>query len=80
MIEENKIVTLDNNDQYLILGRETIDTTSFLIGIKIVENKYINDFKLFAETKKNEDVYLEEIQDQELIKTVVNSYILSNIN
>ena len=80
MIEENKIVTLDNNDRYLILGRETIDTTSFLIGIKIVENKYINDFKLFAETKKNEDVYLEEIQDQELIKTVVNSYILSNIN
>ena len=79
MINENKIVTLENNEKYLILNKEIIDKKEFIIGIKIENEKYTNEFKFFIESKKNEEVLLEEIQDEELIKVIVNSYILNNI-
>lgn len=79
MILENKIVTLENNEQYLILSKEKIKDNSFLIGIKIEDEKYINDFKIFLEETKNDKVYLSIIEDEELIKVVVNAYLLEKI-
>ena len=76
---KNKIVTLDNEEKYLILEKEKIDDKEFLIGIKIINDKYFNEFKFFMENKKNDETYLEEIKDENLIKVIVDSYILSNI-
>lgn len=75
-----KIVSLDNNEKYLMLLEENIENKKFLIGIKIVSDKYTNEFKLFLENKKDDDILLEEIQDEELLKVLVNSYILDNLN
>ena len=79
MILENKIVTLENNEQYLILSKEKIKDNVFLIGIRIENEKYINDFKIFLEEIKNDKVILNIIEDEELIKVVVNAYLLDKI-
>lgn len=75
-----KIVSLDNDEKYLMLLEENVENKKFLIGIKIVSAKYTNEFKLFLEKKKDDDILLEEIQDEELLKVLVNSYILDNLN
>lgn len=79
MIQENKIITLENKDKYLTITKVLIDNKEFVIGIKLVDEKYINEFKFFAEIKKNDEIFLEEITDEALIKIIANSYILSNI-
>lgn len=75
-----KIITLENDRRYLMLLKETVDNKDFLIGVKIVDDKYTNEFKLFLEKKKESEMFLEEIQDEELLKVLVNSYILDNLN
>ena len=79
MIKENKIITLENDEKYLIIAKENIDQNEFVIGIKIVEDKYVNEFKYFIETKKHDEIFLEEITDENIIKIIVDSYVLSNI-
>lgn len=74
-----KVITLDNEDKYLVLLNEKIDKDSFLVGVKIVDDKYTNVFKLFLEKHDKEEVYLEEIKDYELLKVIVNNYLLNNI-
>ncbi len=76
----NKIVVLDNDDKYLIILNEKINNNSFLVGVKIVNEKYTNDFKLFLEKKKDNDIFLEEIEDEDLLKVIVNSFLLKNID
>ena len=75
----NKMITLENNEKYLIILKETIDKDEFLVGVKIVDKKYTNEFKLFLEKNDKEDKCLEEIKDEELLKVVVNNYLLNNI-
>lgn len=76
----NKMITLENNEKYLIILKETIDKDEFLVGVKIVDEKYTNEFKLFLEKNDKEDKILEEIKDEELLKVVVNNYLLNNIS
>ena len=58
---------------------ENIKDNVFLIGIRIEYEKYINDFKIFLEEIKNDKVILNIIEDEELIKVVVNAYLLDKI-
>jgi len=74
-----KIITLDNDSKYLILLENTLDNKKFVIGVKIISDKYTNDFKLFLEKKKDDSSIFEEIQDEELLKVIVNSYILDKM-
>lgn len=76
----NKLITLENNEKYLIILKETIDKDEFLVGVKIVDEKYTNEFKIFLEKNDKEDKFLEEIKDEELLKVVVNNYLLNNIS
>lgn len=76
MIEENKIITLDNNDKYLIITKTTLNNNEFFVGIKIINEKYHNEFKIFTSKTKNSEIYVEEIQDNNLIKLIVDNFIL----
>lgn len=76
----NKIVTLDNDDKYLVFFETKYENNIFYVGVKIVDNKWNNDFKLFLEKKKDDDVYLELIDDSNFLKVLVNKYLLENVN
>ena len=73
----NKIVTLDNEERYLIILEKKVDDKNFLIGIKLQGDKYLNEFKLFLEKKIENVLSFEEIEDEELLKVLVNSYVLN---
>lgn len=76
---ENKIITLDNNEQYFILTKEKIEENTFLIGIKIENDKYLNEFKIFLEETKNDKTNLTILDDEDLIKVIINAYLLERI-
>lgn len=75
-----KIVTLDNKEKYLIILEQKVNDDNFFIGNKIIDNNYTNEFKAFLEKKKENDLFLEEVVDDELLKVLVNSYVLNKLN
>lgn len=75
-----KIVELDNKEKYLIVLEQRINEDNFYIANKLVDDKYTNEFKAFLERKKENDIFLEEVVDEELLKVLVNSYVLNEIN
>ena len=76
---EEKIVTLDNHNQFLIISEQKIENEKIAIGVKLKGTKYENDFCFFREIKKAQDIYFEKIEDEMLIKLIVNHYIVNNI-
>lgn len=78
MLEKNKIITLDNDEHFLIFNDLKIKNEKFLMGVKINNNQYENDFRFFIETNKNNEKYLEEITNESLIKLIVDKFIIDN--
>ena len=76
----NKIITLDNQQKYYIILDKSFDSEKFYIGVKLIENRWINDFKVFLEKKTNDGVFFELIEDEKFLKIIVNDYLLENIN
>lgn len=76
----DKIVTLENEEKFLIITEIKIKNEKFLVGVKVVDERYENDFRFFVENNKNGEKFLEEIKDESLIKLIVDKYILSSFN
>lgn len=75
----DKIITLKNEEKYYIFLDKTFENDKFYIGVKLLDEKLTNDFKVFLENKKNDEVFFELIEDEKLLKVIVNSYVLDNI-
>ena len=80
MIDVNKIVTLETNEKFLIISDIKIKNERFLMGVRVNEGKYENDFRIFTENIKNNERYLEELVDQDLIRLIVDTYVIENSN
>jgi len=76
----NKIITLENQEKYYLVLEKSFDNDKFYVGVKLLENKWTNEFKVFLEKKKDEDIFLELIDDEKILKVIVNDFLLENIN
>lgn len=76
----NKIITLENQEKYYLVLEKNFDNDKFYVGVKLLENKWTNEFKVFLEKKKDEDIFLELIDDEKILKVIVNDFLLENIN
>ena len=75
----DKIITLDNNEKYFIIIEKKYENDLFYVGVRVFDDKWTNDFKLFLEKKNNNEVFLEVINDEKVLKVIVNSYLLESI-
>ena len=76
----NKIITLENDEEFLIIKKVTIKKDEFLIGVRLENNKYLNDFRFFIENNKNGEKFLEEIKDSSLIKLIIDKFLLDSFD
>ncbi len=74
MIKENKIITIESNEKFLIIKNINVSNNNYLVGVKLENDKYVNDFRLFKEIN---DYNIEEIKDENIIKMVIDKYILT---
>lgn len=80
MKDMSKIVKLESGEKFLLFKIFKIQNEKFIAGVKIEDNKYINDFHIFIENNKNGEKYLEEITDPNIIKLIIDNFIINEFN
>lgn len=68
-IRTNTIITLENNEQYMVLNQTEYDGFSYYLVMGLDQNKEIieNNVAIFKEEIDNNDVYIEKVEDSKLI-------------
>ena len=68
-IRTNTIITLENNEQYMVLNQTEYEGFSYYLVMGLDQNKEIieNNVAIFKEEIDNNDVYIEKVEDSKLI-------------
>lgn len=68
-IRTNTIITLENNEQYMVLNQTEYEGFSYYLVMGLNQNKEIieNNVAIFKEEIDNNDVYIEKVEDSKLI-------------
>lgn len=68
-IRTNTIITLENNEQYMVLNQTEYEGSSYYLVMGLDQNKEIieNNVAIFKEEIYNNDVYIEKVEDSKLI-------------
>ena len=68
-IRTNTIITLENNEQYMVLNQTEYEGFSYYLVMGLKKNKEIieNNVAIFKEEIDNNDVYIEKVEDSKLI-------------
>ena len=76
-LEVNKIVTLGNNEEYLIVDKvEKDDKEYYYIAEVNEDNTDIKDnYKIVCATYKDDDVYLDEVLGEDKLKSILPLFV-----
>ena len=68
-IRTNTIITLENNEQYMVLNQTEYEGSSYYLVMGLDQNKEIieNNVAIFKEEIDDNDVYIEKVEDSKLI-------------
>ncbi len=68
-IRTNTIITLENNEQYMVLNQTEYEGFSYYLVMGLDQNKEFieNNVAIFKEEIDNNDVYIEKVEDSKLI-------------
>ena len=72
----NQIITTTDNSQYMILHQAIYNGENYYVCCGVEANEELNDvFYLLKETKENDKVYVELVEDEGMAK-----FILKHLN
>lgn len=76
-LEVNKIITLGNNEKYLIISHVINNNNDYYYIAEIDENgKDIKEnYKIMASTKENDKIFLDEVVGETNLKTVLPLFV-----
>ena len=77
----NKVVTLGNGENYLIVGKINFEFEDYLYIAQINETKtdILDNYKIVKVTKDNDKYYLDEIVGEEKLKKILPIFVESLI-
>lgn len=72
-MKKDTIITLENGKEFILLDETVEDGKKyfFSVGYSSVENKTSNDYKFFEEIINNDEIYIQEVVDENLIKILL---------
>ena len=76
-LEINKIITLGNGEEYLIIDRVIKDDKEYYYIAEVNEdNTDIKDnYKIVCATYKDDDVYLDEVLGEDKLKSILPLFV-----
>ena len=76
-IDVNKIITLGNNEKYLVISHVTNNNKNYYYIAELDESgKDIKDnYKIMEETKENDKIYLDEVVGETNLKIVLPLFV-----
>ena len=68
-IQINSIITLSNDEQYMVLNETFFENNHYFLVMGVDVNREILSSKvaIFKEEKENEDIYVSKVEDSKLI-------------
>ena len=72
-MKKDTIITLENGKDYILLDSSTQEGKEYFVAVeyKKDENKATNNYKFFEEIKNGEDIYIQEVVDENIIKLLI---------
>jgi len=76
-LEVNKIITLGNNEEYLIIDKVVKDDTEYYYIAEVNEDKtdIKDNYKIVYATYNNEDIFLDEVLGEDKLKTILPLFV-----
>ena len=75
----NKVLTLGNGENYLIVGKISVELEDYLYIAQLNqrENDILDNYKIVKVTRENDKYYLDEIVGEEKLKKILPVFIES---
>ena len=76
-LEINKIVTLGNNEEYLVIDKVEKDDKEYYYIAEVNEDgtDIKDNYKIVLATYKDGDIYLDEVLGEDILKTVLPLFV-----
>ena len=76
-LEINKIVTLGNNEEYLVIDKVEKDDKEYyyIAEVNEEETDIKDNYKIVLATYKDGDIYLDEVLGEDVLKTVLPLFV-----
>lgn len=63
------VITLDNNKNYLLIEKVEFENSFYFLGVEVKEDEiFYNHYIFFKEVEENGELYVDEINDEDLLK------------
>lgn len=74
-MKKGQVVTLDDNEKYLLLLDTTQEGHKFFYANKLDDKENTtSEYEVFEETVEGDDTYLETVEDEEIKKFLVSVF------
>lgn len=74
----NKIVTLENNRDYVLLDETLLNNIKYYFGLRLNQNEEPTNYYLFfEETKDGEETFLAPVEDDNEKKLLVTAFTVN---
>ena len=76
-LEINKIVTLGNNEEYLIVDKIEKDDKEYYYVAQVNEDEtdIEDNYKIVCATYKGEEIYLDEVLGEDKLKSILPMFV-----
>ena len=76
-LEINKIVTLGNGEEYLVIDKVEKDNTEYYYVAEVNEegNDIKDNYKIVCATYKDDDIYLDEVLGEDKLKSILPLFV-----
>lgn len=65
------VITLDNQKNYLLIEKIEYKKDNYFLGVEVNEEEiFYNHYKFFKEVYEDKELYVDEINDKELLKNL----------
>ena len=70
----NTIITLDNQEKYMVLNSTVYENSSYFLVMGMDENNEVISSKvaIFKAENEGEDIYVTKVEDNDLMVTITN--------
>ena len=80
-MKKGQIITLDDNEKYLLLLDTIQEGHKFFYANKLTEDeKNTSEYEIFEETTEDGDTYMEIVEDDEVKEFLVNVFTVDMID
>ena len=75
MIEVGNIITLENNEEYLVLDQITYNKVKYIYSVRTIDNDNLTDeYLIFEVIKDNDGEFIKAIEDKKLYDELIQQF------